>query len=274
VFRSPECPALPDRVAEIYGRQIAGDLVPIEAHEGEMALSGLIGRPGVGRGTRHEMVVFVNRRPVDSRTLNYALIESYHESLPKGRYPLAFVFFDIHPAAVDVNVHPAKREVRFRSEPTVRGFVIRSVLGRLREIATASAPPVPAAPRVAGLTLAPLPSLVAPPAPSIGPVTPPARPATIEPTPPNAPSVPSPTSAAHTPGPRSPATRIENQNSEIVPSGARSLTNPTWRFLGVAHTTYGLFESPTGLVMMDRRAAHERICFERLQEQWSAGSIE
>ena len=224
VFRSPECPALPDRVAEIYGRQIAGDLVPIEAHEGEMALSGLIGRPGVGRGTRHEMVVFVNRRPVDSRTLNYALIESYHESLPKGRYPLAFVFFDIHPAAVDVNVHPAKREVRFRSEPAVRGFVIRSVLGRLREIATASAPPVPAAPRVAGLTLAPLPSLVAPPAPSIGPVTPPARPATIEPTPPNAPSVPSPTSAAHTPGPRSPATRIENQNSEIVPSGARSLT--------------------------------------------------
>ena len=53
------------------------------------------------------------QRPVDSRTLNYALIESYHESLPKGRYPLAFVFFECDPAAVDVNVHPAKREVRF-----------------------------------------------------------------------------------------------------------------------------------------------------------------
>src|SRR4051812_43351903 len=101
-------------------------------------LSGLIGRPGVGRATRHEMIVFVNARPVDSRTLNYALIESYHDSLPKGRYPLAFVFFDCDPAAVDVNVHPAKREVRFRSEPAVRGFVIRSVLQRLREL---GAPP-------------------------------------------------------------------------------------------------------------------------------------
>src|SRR4051812_12489137 len=97
-------------------------------------LSGLIGRPGVGRATRHEMIVFVNARPVDSRTLNYALIESYHESLPKGRYPLAFVFFECDPAAVDVNVHPAKREVRFRSEVAVRGFVIRAVLQRLREL--------------------------------------------------------------------------------------------------------------------------------------------
>src|SRR4051812_14347593 len=110
-------------------------------------LSGLIGRPGVGRSTRHEMIVFVNQRPVDSRTLNYALIESYHESLPKGRYPLAFVFFECDPAAVDVNVHPAKREVRFRSESQVRGFVIRAVLQRLRELnlsagafGTASAP--------------------------------------------------------------------------------------------------------------------------------------
>src|SRR6185369_8827676 len=94
-------------------------------------------RPGVGRATRHEMIVFVNARPVDSRTLNYALIESYHESLPKGRYPLAFVFFECDPAAVDVNVHPAKREVRFRSEVAVRGFVIRAVLQRLRELGVA-----------------------------------------------------------------------------------------------------------------------------------------
>src|SRR4029077_19092784 len=79
----------------------------------------------------------VNARPVDSRTLNYALIESYNESLPRGRYPLAFVFFECDPAAVDVNVHPAKREVRFRSEPQVRGFVIRAVLQRLRELGAA-----------------------------------------------------------------------------------------------------------------------------------------
>lgn len=137
IFRSPECPSLADRVAEIFGRQIAEALVPIESAEPGLRLRGLIGRPGVGRATRHEMIVFVNSRPVDSRTLNYALIESYHESLPKGRYPLAFVFFECDPAAVDVNVHPAKREVRFRSEAQVRGFVIRSVLQRLRELGAA-----------------------------------------------------------------------------------------------------------------------------------------
>ena len=142
IFRSPECTTLAERVAEIFGRQTAAALVPLEAGESGMRLSGLIGRPGTGRATRHEMIVFVNQRPVDSRTLNYALIESYHESLPKGRYPLAFVFFECDPAAVDVNVHPAKREVRFRSEPAVRAFVIRSVLQRLRELGTAANPPL------------------------------------------------------------------------------------------------------------------------------------
>ena len=92
------------------------------------------------------MIVFVNQRPVDSRTLNYALIESYHESLPKGPLSRSRSFFsNCDPAAVDVNVHPAKREVRFRSEPAVRGFVIRSVLQRLRELGVAGAPAAGAA---------------------------------------------------------------------------------------------------------------------------------
>jgi DNA mismatch repair protein MutL len=111
IFRSPECARLEERIAEIFGRQIADSVVPLEARGEEgLRLHGLIGRPGVGRSTRHEMITFVNQRPVDSRTLNFALIESYQESLPKGRYPLAFIFLDHDPAAVDVNVHPAKRE--------------------------------------------------------------------------------------------------------------------------------------------------------------------
>src|ERR1019366_975170 len=158
IFRSPECTTLAERVAEIFGRQTAAALVPLEAGEQGMRLSGLIGRPGGGRATRHEMIVFVNQRPVDSRTLNYALIESYHESLPKGRYPLAFVFFECDPAAVDVNVHPAKREVRFRSEPAVRAFVIRSVLQRLRELGVAAAPAMTDADRMTPRDFLPAPA--------------------------------------------------------------------------------------------------------------------
>ncbi len=137
VFRSPECATLADRVAEIFGRQLAETLVPVAAEEGRWRLHGLVGRPGAGRATRHETITFVNTRPVDSRTLNYALLESFRESLPAGRHPPAFLFFECDPAAVDVNVHPAKREVRFRDESAVRSFVIRSVLQRLRELGAA-----------------------------------------------------------------------------------------------------------------------------------------
>jgi DNA mismatch repair protein MutL len=135
IFRSPQSETLAARVAGIFGKQIAENLIPIDNAENGMRISGLIDRPGqgMGRATRHEMITYINRRPVDSRALNYALIESYTEHLPKGRYPVAFVFFEIDPASVDVNVHPAKREVRFRNEQAVRSFVIRSVLAKLRE---------------------------------------------------------------------------------------------------------------------------------------------
>jgi len=268
IFRSPECTTLAERVAEIFGRQTAAALVPLEAGESGMRLSGLIGRPGTGRATRHEMIVFVNQRPVDSRTLNYALIESYHESLPKGRYPLAFVFFDCDPAAVDVNVHPAKREVRFRSEPAVRAFVIRSVLQRLRDLGVAAAPVMtetggiqrpsaavpadflPTAPaataanqRVGGNALQPL-----------------SQPAAHV-----LPSVSSPLAA--------PVSATTRDIHATASPPARAPAALQWRFVGLAHGNYALFETAAGLVLLDRRAAHERVWFERLREQFATGAV-
>ncbi len=272
-FRSPECPTLAERVTEIFGRQIAEMLVPVEAGEAGMRLSGLFGRPGAGRSTRHEMITFVNGRPVDSRTLNYALIESYHESLPKGRYPLAFVFFELDPAAVDVNVHPAKREVRFRNETAVRGFVIRSVLQRLRELgvaaATASAEgsaapvqigraaisifaqPTAARPLAAGHTENSLPQPIGP---QVHPMTPPVFPARTE-------------SAPY----REAAAAPHPSPSALVPTPAASAR--AWRYVGLAHGSYALFETAAGLVLLDRRAAHERVWYERLQEQFQRGEV-
>jgi DNA mismatch repair protein MutL len=251
IFRSPQCTTLLERVGEIFGRQTAAALVPLAAAEGDMKLGGLIGRPGTGRATRHEMIVFVNQRPVDSRTLNFALIESYHESLPKGRYPLAFVFFECDPAAVDVNVHPAKREVRFRSEPAVRSFVIRAVLARLRELGAGEAPvsggpgpvaaPVPTAPVVS----------LPPPLSGALPVAafrPPAAPVLTRP----AFATPVPAAAPTTAAP---------------PAGMAV----RWRLLGLAHGSLAVFETAAGLVLLDRRAAQERVFFEELQAQFRGG---
>ena len=272
IFRSPQCATLAERVGEIFGRQTAAALVPLEAAEAGMRLGGLIGRPGTGRATRHEMIVFVNQRPVDSRTLNYALIESYHESLPKGRYPLAFVFFACDPAAVDVNVHPAKREVRFRSEPAVRSFVIRAVLARLRELGMTEGPAgstdSPAAPAA---TLLRSSSAPASPSRSLSPtgtIIPPVRP-----TPVNWPSS-APLSAGG-----------QGVRRDIVPAAASATgqvpASPAaapgavarWRLVGLAHGHFVLFETAAGLVLLDRRAAHERVWFEELQAQFRTGAV-
>jgi DNA mismatch repair protein MutL len=242
VFRSPQCPGLSERVAEIFGRQAAEGLLPIESSEQGMRLSGLIGRPGVGRATRHDLVAFVNSRPVDSKTLSGALIESYRESLPQGRFPVAFVFLECDSAEVDVNVHPAKREVRFRRDSAVRAFVIRTVLERMRELAGQTAANWPVTSPV---------QLGAPgalPAPFHGWAGERAQdPVQISPSGSNV------------------AVSIDSDDRHEMTLG--------WRFLGTAHGSYALFEVAHGLVLLDRRAAHERIWYERLKGQFSEGKV-
>ena len=238
IFRSPECTSLADRVAEIYGQQAAEGLLPLDFAEDGLRLSGLIGRAGAGRGTRHDLLAFVNARPVDSRTINGSLLEAYREYLPEGRFPVAFAFLECPPADVDVNVHPAKREVRFRREAVVRGFLIRAVLGRLREsqapVLTSSADPFTITPERPVSLPAPFhPWVSEPPSPFFSP------PAAVAPPPP----------------PRA---------SEL---------SPAWKFLGTAHASYALFETPGGLVLLDRRAAHERVWYERLRAQFRAGGV-
>jgi DNA mismatch repair protein MutL len=207
------------------------------------------------------MITFVNQRPVDSRTLSYALIESYHEAIPKGRYPLAFLFLEIDSAAVDVNVHPAKREVRFRNEAQVRAFVIRAVLERLRELSeTPVAGPALAKPHEVRQNLE---------APAVSTGTPPPAESRIAaPFPvfrPMAAPIPSPATTAGVLPASSPAT---SQFQNVAPQA-----RIRWRYVGLAHGVYALFETEAGLVLLDRRAAHERIWYERLREQFTAGRV-
>jgi DNA mismatch repair protein MutL len=268
LFQSPVCTTLAERVAEIFGRQLAADLLPVETSEPGLRFSGLIGKPGVSRATRHEMLMFVNRRPVDSRTLNYALIESYATSLAKGRYPVAVLFLDLDPAAVDVNVHPAKREVRFRSEGAVRSFVIRAVLQALREWGQPgreaaevmpgdpvgrAGTPLPAVARTESAPYQSPPSVMSQPfRPFVSPLSP------IVPVRSTPPPVP-PSSA----NPQSPIRTPQSSATALM----------GWRFLGTAHGDYALFEAPGGVVVLDRRAAHERVWFERLQAQFARGEV-
>jgi DNA mismatch repair protein MutL len=237
IFRSPGNAPLLDRVREIWGRQVAEEVTIMPAFERPgMRLSGLLGKPGVSRGTRQDLVTVVNGRPVDSRTMAFALTESYHTLIPKGRYPLAFVFLEMDPAWVDVNVHPAKREVRFRDEAKVRNFLIESVLAVLRargdeglpaETVPAVAPVTPLAVDVPSVSVA-----VPPPGPASAFVPP---------------TSPAPVSPAH-----APAVRLG------------------WRLLSRLREERAVFETPTGLAVLDLGAAHQRVLYESILAQFTA----
>ena len=237
IFRSPGNAPLLDRVREIWGRQVAGEVTLMPAFERPgMRLSGLLGKPGVSRGTRQDLVTVVNGRPVDSRTMAFALTESYHTLIPKGRYPLAFVFLEMDPAWVDVNVHPAKREVRFRDEAKVRNFLIESVLAVLRArsddgLPTETVPPLPPVP---------LSAASAPPTVSI-PVSAGGLPAS------SVPPLSPPVSASH-----APAVRLG------------------WRLLSRLREERAVFETPTGLALLDIGAAHQRVLYESILAQFTA----
>ncbi len=240
IFRSPGNVPLLDRVREIWGRQVADEvsLMPVFERDG-MRLSGLLGKPGVSRGTRQDLVTVVNGRPVDSRTMAFALTESYHTLIPKGRYPLAFAFLEIDPAWVDVNVHPAKREVRFRDEARVRGFLIQSVLSVLLARVDDGLPTT----TIPAITPTLVPSFVAPT------VTAGAAPL----------AVPLPTSTYVAP---------VSAPLASAPAASSSL-RLSWRLLARLREERAVFETPTGLAILDIGAAHQRVLYEDILRQFS-----
>lgn len=101
---------------------------------------GFIGAPGVSRSNRNDMRLFVNRRPVEHRGLNHSIIEGYHNALMKGRFPMTCLFLQLDPSQVDVNVHPAKKEVRFHQDREIRAELSRAIKQALTGFHTGSRP--------------------------------------------------------------------------------------------------------------------------------------
>ena len=263
----------------------------VAAPKAELRIWGLIGSPGVSRATRDGQFTYVNRRPVENRGLNYALIEGYHTSLMKGRYPVCCLFLEMNPAAVDVNIHPAKREVKFHREFEIRRYTAQAVREALlafhSEPAKTNAPgvqrpafeqpemivttnPVPAAPAPATPALPQFPESLKPAmaAPSVTvrqaplhmgfaqrPASTPMAPAAA--TAPVAPPVP--TAAISGSALRAP--------QPAIGTGPVPLLDVPLRMVGVIGKLYVVLESDRGLVLLDQHAAHERILFEQMMNR-------
>jgi len=254
---------------------------------------GFIGAPGVSRATREDQHLFVNRRPVENRGLNFALLEGYHTSLMKGRYPVCCLFLEIDPAAVDVNIHPAKKEVRFHSEGEVRRLVSQAVKNTLLQFHSGKAgppelrtqqpaetirSPMPAS-AISGQTSLPAfpPTLVAPAvrSPAATQVSLPMGFARAAQSPmgtaPATTSTPSITTRSATTAFQPPIPALTASSPPLSPApsvitagAATPLLDVPLRLVGVIGRLYVVLESDRGLVLLDQHAAHERVLFEQM----------
>jgi DNA mismatch repair protein MutL len=268
---------LRQRLVSIFGAEWIDNTVPIEAASGELKLRGFIGKPGVSRAGRHEELFFINQRPVENRTLHFGLLEGYHNSLMKGRYPVAILFLEMDPSGVDVNIHPAKREVRFHDDFTIRHFIVSAVQEALGGFVGAPAAKFTFDPP-SGRDGSPLPSVEATGAKkfdselsdSSSPVA-----AVYD----RRPELKG--TSQHSDGHRPPLQlEKEPEPSALQPSLAlpidplpqKSTPRPEplitnrlgLRIVGCVANLYIIAESPEGMVLIDQHAAHERVLFEQM----------
>ena len=246
VHRLPSATSLAARVADLYGAEERVAL--LEMPEGEsrgIRVSGLVSRPGATRADRGRQFFFVNGRTVENVFLSTGLREAYRQMLEPGRYPSLFVHIAMDPQAVDCNVHPAKREVRFRQGGEVRDALRSAVEAALRQARADWLQPV----RV---------HLAARAEPSAGHV-PEAKPLRIA----HQPELPRPVRPESPPAPGAP----------IAEAATPRVRPEEFRLVGALSRRYLLLEGGEGLVLLDQRAAHQRILFERLQRGVAGGGV-
>jgi DNA mismatch repair protein MutL len=246
---------------------------PTPEAKSQLRIWGLIGSPGVSRATRESQFVFVNRRPVENRGINYALIEGYHNSLMKGRYPVCCLFLEIDPAAVDVNIHPSKREVKFHREFEIRKYTAQAVRDSLLAFHTeppsppANPPSTPSAIKLAAEMATPsLPEFPEKLKPAVAPLPIPAQqpPLKMGFSSPSVPIAPATVSASIPPAIVSQPATSNQQPAASRPAAAVPLLDVPMRMVGVIGRLYVVLESDRGLVLLDQHAAHERILFEQM----------
>ena len=271
------------RIRALFGRDYADAMIPVSGSEHGITVNGFIARRSFTRPTRMEQRIFVNGRPVESQAVYRGIREGCGPTLDKGRYQPCILFLSLDPSRVDVNVHPAKREVRFSSDYEVTGSVRSAVAAALRTAETAALdlggslfssreaecpgnlspapfPDIPAVPFDTARTqeTALLDRIMAN--------------AFVDYTP-SALTAP-PVRAVSLPGFSEPRERSgvtsQPEQSEESAGGERALAGGKQaeplgvRLIGIFNDTYILAEKPDGLVLIDQHAAHERILFERI----------
>lgn len=253
VFDVPATHDLRRRIADFVGRETAAALMRVRPTEAPgVRVSGFLMPISAARRNRRMQYVFLNGRPIEDQIINRAVRDGYG-GFPPGLHPALFLYLEVEPALVDVNVHPAKREVRFRRPAEITLAVMDAVAATLAAHARGEEADAPAQPEPEPLPVKEV--QVAPPATAA-----------------QRPAVP-----VQRPEPRpnlvlKPLVTPRQQELELPPAPAPEAPAPepaplpNFRHIGTLHNQYAIFENKEGMVLMSPRAARERIIFERLQE--------
>jgi DNA mismatch repair protein MutL len=235
-----------ERVAAVLGEEEAAALVAVDLALGPLRVSGFASRPDRHRPNLGAIHLFVNGRAVRDRLLQHALVDVYRDVLPRGRFPSAVLFLELPAEQVDVNVHPAKWEVRFADPQAVHRAVRAAVSRGLEARRWLGAPAAPEAVGEGG------------------------------------PAWPARGGEAPGQGDWIFAARTHAEGSAAVPAASEEApeagSGPALRFaeqrlLGQALATYLVLETGQGLLLVDQHAAHERVLYERLRREWRERSV-
>ncbi|HCC78177.1 MAG: hypothetical protein A2X25_04765 [Chloroflexi bacterium GWB2_49_20] len=231
-------------LAALYGVEVSRQMLEVLAEEEGLKLKGFISPTSITRSNRREITFFINGRWVQDTSLTTALNNAYHTLLMVARYPMAALFLEIDPAEVDVNVHPAKAEVRFRNQDRIFSFVQRAARRAL--LAYAPIPPI----STQGLWGSSAPQ---------GGVPEQFDPAWNF----------SQELSEQNESPFSPYSHLSSAGtgSSLVPVSLPGAEVPLLRLVGQIGSTYLVAEGPDGLYLIDQHAAHERVLFEKLMSQ-------
>jgi DNA mismatch repair protein MutL len=239
-----------ERVAQIYGREFADKLLPFELRAEGLAVSGLAGRPVDGLPRRDAQHLFVNGRAVQDRVLSHAVLQAYGNTMPQGRHPALFLFVELDPRSVDVNVHPQKTEVRFRDTSRIHDTVRATVADALSQAG--------AVPELAELRPTERPPLTA------------VRDAALR-------------YLETRKGSLEPDTRGEQEwagggqaDTAAAPTLGEDDTGPRREAVPLAQfrESYIVAQDGEGLVLVDQHAAHERVLFEQYLADAESNRVE
>lgn len=272
LYRLAPAASAQERVCDLFGSEFTENLLPLggapaaEAPDAKsVTITGFIERPALSTPTRRDQYIFVNGRPATSSSIAYALREAYPRRQGDVR-PAAVMFITLPPGQVDVNVHPTKREVRFRDNIAVKRAIIEAVELALASCGGESASAIAAIPQPPA-NAGSLPTVSAGPQPTANAIPPP--------------STPEPQCATNAESPSYVFVRMEKPDASITPAAPQPLPVETelplaadetqarpwawFKFLAVTTSGYLLIETDAGVVTINPHAARERIAFEQLQ---------